>query len=137
MGRCYSGCMDEALREVLQNDPRIAFALRFGSSARGEATPLSDIDVAVGLKPGEHFDAHAIGALVSALESATGHTIDLVLVDDAPPGLAYRVFRDGQLLMEADRRARVDREVRAILEYLDFEPLERLCAEGVLRGARG
>jgi predicted nucleotidyltransferase len=127
--------VDEALRQVLLADGRIAYALRFGSTARGEATPLSDVDVAVGLRSGTALDAHALGALTSALEQAAGRPVDLIVLDEAPPPLAYRVFRDGQLLVEVDRRARVERQVRAILEYLDFEPVERLCARAVLEGA--
>ena len=127
--------MDEALRTVLQADPRIAFGLIFGSAARGETTPFSDVDVAIGLKPGEQLDAHAIGELTSQLEQAAGRTVDLVLLDEARPSLAYRAFRDGRLLLEADRAVRVDRQVRAILEYLDFEPVERFLADAVLRAA--
>jgi len=77
-----------------------------------------------------------IGALVSRLEEATGSTVDLLLVDEAPPSVAYRAFRDGQLLFEADHSARVASEVRAILEYLDFKPVEDLFTRAVLAKAR-
>ena len=76
--------VDEALRQVLLADGRIAYALRFGSTARGEATPLSDVDVAVGLRSGATLDAHALGALTSALEQAAGRPVDLVVLDEAP-----------------------------------------------------
>ena len=49
-----------------------------------------------------------------------------------PPGLAYRVFRDGVVLLARDRVALVERKVRAILEYLDFQPIERAFSEAVL-----
>ena len=127
--------MDEALRNVLMADPRIAFALLFGSTARGETTPFSDVDVAIGMKPGERLDAYAIGELMASLEQVAGRDVDLVLLDEAPPGLAYRAFRDGRLLFEADRAARVNAEVRAILMYLDWEPVERFLTEAVLRAA--
>ena len=84
--------MDEALGHVLSADPRIAFALRFGSAARGETTSFSDVDVAIGLRAGERLDAYAIGELTVRLEQAAGRDIDLVLLDEAPPALAYRVF---------------------------------------------
>jgi predicted nucleotidyltransferase len=44
--------MDEALREVLLADDRIAYALLFGSMVRGDTTPFSDVDVAIGLQSG-------------------------------------------------------------------------------------
>ncbi len=39
--------------------------------------------------------------------------------------------------MVRDRGALVSRKARAILEYLDFRPVEELCASGVLAAARG
>jgi predicted nucleotidyltransferase len=130
--------MDEALREVLLADDRIAYALLFGSTARGNTTQFSDVDVAIGLRSGVTFDLHDIGGLISELEQAVKRDVDIVILNEAPPGLAYRVFRDGRLLVEKDRRARVEGQARAMLEYLDFEPAERLCTRGVLaRAARG
>jgi uncharacterized protein len=125
----------EPLRRVLERDPRLAYALLFGSAARGSAHAGSDLDVALGLAPGVRLDAAALGELISTLEAATGRTIDLVLLDEAPPALAYRVFRDGQVLFERDHAALVERKVRAILEYLDFKPLEELATRGVLAAA--
>ncbi len=58
-----------------------------------------------------------------------------MLLDEAGPGLAYRVFRDGQVIVERDWRAVVQRKARAILEYLDFRPVERIFTRAVL-GAR-
>jgi hypothetical protein len=69
------------------------------------------------------------------LESATGRRIDLVLLEEAAAPLAYRIVRDGRLLVERDRDARVARVARVILDYLDFKPVEERCAEGVLRAA--
>ena len=127
--------MIEALRRVLAQDPRIAYALAFGSSARGAARPDSDLDVAVGLAAGVHLTALDLGELASRLEDAAGKPVDLVLLDAAPPGLAYRVFRDGRTIVERDRRALVERKAKAILEYLDFQPIEELCARGALDAA--
>jgi polymorphic toxin system nucleotidyltransferase-like protein len=81
------------------------------------------------------FDASDIGGLISELERAVKRDVDLVVLDKAPPGLAYRVFRDGRLLVEKDRRARVERQARAVLDYLDFEWVEQRCTRGVLARA--
>jgi hypothetical protein len=59
-------------------------------------------------------------------QSACGTSGRLALLDDAPPGLAYRIVRDQQALNA--------RRARAILEYLDFQPIEALLARGVLAG---
>jgi predicted nucleotidyltransferase len=125
----------ERLRHALEQETRLAYALVFGSRARGSALPQSDLDVAVGLASGVRLDPHELGDLVSTLERATGRTIDLVLLDEAPPALAYRVFRDGRVLLERDHSALVERKTRAILDYLDFRPLERIAVRGVFAAA--
>jgi predicted nucleotidyltransferase len=127
--------VDDAIRDVLQGDDRIAFALIFGSTARGQVTPFSDLDIAIGVRAGVSLDAGDIGTLVSGLEAAAGRDVDLVILNEAPPGLAYRVFRDGRLILEADRAARVARQARAIVEYLDFKPFEERFTRAVLRAA--
>jgi predicted nucleotidyltransferase len=127
----------DRLRKVLQADERIAYALLFGSAARGSAHAQSDLDVAVGLTSGHSFTARDIGELTSRLESASGRAVHLVLLDEAPPGLAYRVFRDGVRLMVRDEHALKTRLARAILDYLDFQPVEEMFTRGVLRARHG
>ncbi len=121
------------MSRVLDADPRIAYGLVFGSTGRGEARADSDLDVAIGLMQGTAFDGQAIGRLVSDLERASGRTVDLVLLSEAPAALAYRVFRDGVVLFTRDRSALVERRVRAILDYLDFRPFEAAFVRGVLQ----
>lgn len=127
--------MLDDLCRVLASDPGIAYALVFGSAARETPRPDSDVDVAIELRSGAPRDVLALGALAAKLESAVRRRIDLVLLDEAPPPLAYRVFRDGRILVEHDHAALVRRKARAILDYLDFKPIEDLCADGVLRAA--
>lgn len=127
--------MQEALPRILADDSRIAYALLFGSSARGASNAHSDVDVALGLAAGARLTALELGELASQLTDAAGRPVDLVLLDEAPPGLAYRIFRDGQTIVERDREALVERKARAILEYLDFQPIEEACARAVLAAA--
>jgi len=129
------GDMLDELRRVLEADPDIAYALLFGSGGRGTLSPTSDVDVAVELRRGAPHDTATLGQLAARLESATGRRVDLVLMDEAPAPLAYRIFRDGKVVLERDHAALVWRKAQAILQYLDFKPVEELCAEGVLRAA--
>jgi predicted nucleotidyltransferase len=125
----------DGFRAVLEADPRIAFAILFGSRGRGKAHEGSDTDVAVGLMPGARLAAMDIGELVSRLEAAAKSPVDLAVLDEARPGLAYRAFRDGKLLFERDHRILVERKARAILAYLDFRPVEDVFARAALRAA--
>src|SRR5919198_6635865 len=94
--------MLDELRRVLAEEREIAYALLFGSGGRGALQPTSDVDVAIEFRPGAARDAAALGQLVVRLESAAGRPIDLVLMDEAPAPLAYRIFRDGRLILEQD-----------------------------------
>lgn len=125
----------ESLKRALADDPRIAYALVFGSAARGTAHVHSDVDVAIGLTEGPRLTALELGDLISRLEAAVGRPVDLVDLESAPPGLAFRIFRNGQVLIERDRARLVARRARAILEYLDFKPFEEQFARGVLVAA--
>jgi predicted nucleotidyltransferase len=115
----------EAVSKVLAAEPRISYALAFGSCARGTQHAASDLDIAVG-GLAQPFSVLELGDLIGRLEAATGRAVDLTLLDEAPPGLAYRVFRDGKVLLERDHEAFAMRKARAVLEYLDFKPVEDL-----------
>ena len=123
------------LRAVLEADSRIAYGILFGSKGRGTSHDRSDTDVAIGFARGATLCVTELGDLLSRLESAAGGRVDLVLLDEARPGLAYRVFRDGRVIFERDHRALVERKARAILEYLDFQPVEEAFTRGVLGAA--
>jgi predicted nucleotidyltransferase len=128
----------ERLRSALEADPRVAYAILFGSRGRGSAHDRSDTDVALGLARGAALSAVDIGDLLSRLEAAAGGPVDVVLLHEARPGLAYRVFRDGRVIFERDRLALIERKARAILEYLDFRPVEETFTRAVLgAGSRG
>ena len=129
--------MIDAIRRVLEADSRIAYAILFGSTARETRHANSDIDVAVGTGAAAVLDALTIGDLVTRLESAAGCAVHVVALDDAPAGLAYRVFRDGRPLFIRDERAFRQRLARVILDYLDFKPVEDLFTSGVLRARHG
>ncbi len=115
--------MFEAVRELLIEEPRVGYALVFGSCARGTEHAHSDFDLAIG-GLSQQFSTLELGDLIGRLESVAKRSVDLVLLDEAPPGLAYRIFRDGVVVLERDPAAFADRKARAILEYLDFKPIE-------------
>lgn len=111
----------EELRAVLADVPEVAFAYLFGSHARGDARPDSDVDVAVMLSSGAAAmdSAARLRLLAPKLLPVTGEGFDLVFLDRAGVLLGHRVLRDGILLCDADPVARVRHRVRAVSSYLD------------------
>ncbi len=127
--------MFDAVRDILLRDPRVAFALVFGSRATGRARPDSDLDIAVGVPAGTRLTAADIGGLVSTIEAVAGCQVDIVIVSEASIPLRFAIFRDGTELIVRDRTELVAQKARAIVDWLDFQPIHRRMAEGALRAA--
>ena len=127
--------MFDAVGKVLAREPRIGYALVFGSCARGNARADSDLDVAIGGLTSP-LSALELGDLIGRLEGASGRDVDLVVLDEAKPGLAYRIFRDGVIVLEREPEKLAARKAWAVLEYLDWKPVEDLFA-GLRSPARG
>ena len=115
----------ERLRQAFKGRERgVAAVYLFGSVARGESRPGSDLDVAVLLEPAPERGAYESLRLDlrAELESRLGQEIDFVVLNHAPPDLVHRVLRDAVLVIEPDPLARVRFEVRARNEYWDLKP---------------
>lgn len=115
----------DSLRERLERRPEILEAYLFGSHARGEAMPHSDIDIAVYVHR-EHLPPAPWGyaaELTADLMAGLGRNdIDVVVLNDAPPLLYHRVLRDGERLLSRDLAATTTREGYAISRYCDYLP---------------
>lgn len=120
------GQIQEALAKELQADARLAAAYLFGSVARGTAGPGSDVDVGLlyRVPPGAGLLEQPF-AREGELSARLGRPVQLVLMNGAPPDLVHRILRDGILLFENDRSARIAFEVRARNEYFDLLPILR------------
>jgi predicted nucleotidyltransferase len=106
--------------------PEVVAAYLFGSVARGEAGPASDVDVAVLLSP-EPSPVYASLELrlEGDLERALARSVEVVVLNLAPIDLVHRVLRDGILLLDREPSTRVRFEVRARNEYFDLLPFLR------------
>lgn len=128
------------VRTVLHSFPEVRFAYLFGSVARDNTGPLSDLDIAVWVA-GDidcfQFRLRCLEALMSALGR---DDIDLVVLNEAPLELAYRVIRDGRVIVDSSPE-RVPFETRVIDLYLDAEPLRHTqrayLKEQLSGGSRG
>jgi uncharacterized protein len=114
---------EDLLRFFAAAPPGVAAAWLFGSVARGTARAGSDVDVAVltAGPPERGLDALKLG-LEGEIERALGVPAQLVVLDGAPVDLAHRVLRDGVLLCEPDRSARIRFEVRTRNAWWDLLP---------------
>ena len=73
----------------------------FGSSARGEARPDSDVDLLVDYQPEAHVGLIELATLQFELSDLFGRPVDLVPWDGLKPRLREAVNRDARALFLA------------------------------------
>lgn len=112
----------------------VVAAMLIGSQARGDAGPLSDIDIGIWHEP--DLDPPARLSLQLALASAAARAlgtdeVDVVMLNRASPLLRHRAIRDARRLVERDPKTRVRFEAKALVDYLDTKPLRAELARGL------
>ena len=126
------------LKRVLEAHGDIIVAYLFGSAARGELRPSSDVDVAILVsKDATSTTVPTLKSLQVGLQAdlheAAHRPVDLVILNQASPDLVHRILRDGVLLVERDRSARIRFEVRSRNDYFDVLPFLTRYREAPLR----
>lgn len=123
------------LGDTLATHPGVVFAYLFGSAARGELRPLSDVDVAVCLTDAAD-PVQARLDLVNALaRHLSADAVDVVILNTAPTALIGRILRTRQVIVDRDPFRRHRFESAELRKFFDFSIREqRLLAK--LAGGR-
>jgi uncharacterized protein len=113
--------------------PALRLAVLFGSTARGEARPRSDVDLGVLLDP----DTRDLRIHVEAeLGRAAEREVDVIFLRDAPPLLRFEISREGVLLFEKEDGLWTDFKVRAMVDWWDWAPYSRMFTAAAVRRLR-
>lgn len=114
------------LREVLSSFDYIAFAILFGSMVKGHSTSRSDVDIAIYVKDNLSYERllDLIFSISSGLRIPEDKVDILVLSDDTPYELRYRVLRDGVIILVRDENLFKRYRDKSISLYLDFKVFE-------------
>lgn len=124
--------LTERLIEALRDVPGLAAAVLFGSAAAGRLRADSDIDVAL------LFAHAAIPApfdlldLRGTLEIAVGRDVDLVVLNDASPIIAYQALRATKPFLLRDSTAYHFYAAGLVSRYEDLKRTRRPLEEALL-----
>ena len=117
-------------QEFLAGEPAVQFAYLFGSWARGNPGPLSDLDLAVFIDQRRNsfkFRLLLMDKLARALRS---EHFDLIILNDAPVVLQYEIISTGKVLKE-HRPRRVVFEATVLRDFLDTDKLRSVHREAL------
>ena len=120
------------IKKIFAKEKDILLAYIFGSQLRGKTGPLSDYDFAVFLsqKPSFQFKYKLKNILVNVLN--TGQ-VDLIILNDAPVELKYKVIATGKIIFQKNSAAKVDFEADTLSRYFDYLPVLRAQKMDILK----
>lgn len=101
----------------------VLFAYLYGSHARGDSGPRSDIDLAVWLESTEEDTFDLSLRIPSDLERVTGHgpISALLILNEAPIAIGGRAVQEGTLIYSRDEPARVRHASLILRQFHDFK----------------
>jgi len=122
---------------VFSPHPAIVAAYLYGSGARGE--PAADLDIAVLTECGpEPASLEPLAAALQAEGAPHGPDIDMRPLRGTSPRFRANVIRQGRLIFERTRAARIAFEVQSLVEWFDFQPTwQRMRARLIERWSHG
>jgi predicted nucleotidyltransferase len=112
---------EKELTEYFSSKDSVILAYLFGSTVRGDAGRLSDVDIGVlldeKLSKEDRFDLEL--KLISEIAILIKkNKIDLVVLNEAPLLLAHNIIKDG-IVLKSDEAERVKFETKILSMYID------------------
>lgn len=120
----------DRLLERTRGDPDVLAVFVFGSAARDEQTPASDLDVCLVLRPGRDTKSHS----ETRLQYLSMTDLDVQVFQDLPLPIRHRILREGRLLDVRDEDALYELAYRTAQAFEDFRHLYRDYLSEVARG---
>lgn len=112
---------------------KVVFAFLFGSAARGELAPLSDIDIAVYLSKENSRDFFDLKLSLHAdiCRALRRNDVDIVVLNTAVNLMLLEdIIRNGTVLYDRDMGVREAYEVRTLHQAIDFKT-QRFAIMGI------
>jgi len=118
------------LVDKVKVDETVLSVLLFGSHARGDDTPTSDIDLCLVLRPGRENRADQTAARMAYLEDGSGR-LRIHVFQQLPLYIRRRVLKEGVVLLCKDWDALYGIAFRTAQAFDDFKPIYRAYLDQV------
>jgi predicted nucleotidyltransferase len=106
--------------DFLASHPKVVFSYLFGSLARRHPSPLSDVDIAVYLKPAASFAEYKLEILGKLMDILQTDEIDLVVLNTADIPLVMNIIKAKEIIVDNDPFERHRFESLTMRKYFDF-----------------
>jgi uncharacterized protein len=124
--------VDKPLRglvEEAEHDQDVLGVILFGSRARGDAAPGSDVDVCVVLES----RVTGIEASRKRLDYLAGRELDVKIFQQLPLYIRSRVLKEGRVLFVRDEDRLYDLAFQTARAFEDFRPYYRRYLDAIAR----
>ncbi len=120
------------IKKIVAEEKNILLTYIFGSQLTGKIGPQSDYDFAVFLsqKTSFPFKYKLKNKLLSILDSKQ---VDLVILNDAPIELKYKVIATGKVIFQKNSIVRTEFEADTLSQYFDYLPVLRAQKKDILK----
>ena len=86
--------------DYLKFHPKVIFSYLFGSLAKHQPLPLSDVDIAVYLKQGSNFAECKLDILGQLMDILCTDEIDLVILNRADISLVMNIIKSKEIIVD-------------------------------------
>lgn len=110
----------------LFKENNVVCAYLFGSYAKKDIGPLSDIDIAVLLTKDTEKRVFFVKLLKLNNEIVRifhQNNVDIVILNEALPSLKFHIINEGIIIFDSNPKFRYDFEARSLIDYIDTRPL--------------
>jgi predicted nucleotidyltransferase len=110
-----------------KNRDEVSALYIFGGLAKNKKTAESDIDIGILVDESRlkrrNFEFFK-KKYYAASPTFSMRSVDIVILNTAPPFLKHQVLKTGRVLFDRNRKLRVRFTTNAIIEYLDYKPIQ-------------
>jgi predicted nucleotidyltransferase len=111
---------------------KVDFAYLFGSAARDQLTPKSDIDCAVYIK---NFTSEFKKIeFLYEINDFFDRPLDIIFLNDADIIITMQVLANGELIINDAPRATIEFKALKIGQYIDFKMSRKIIEDNLMNG---